>query len=399
MSIQAHFPLGRNKSFTFLSHKRNAALLISSQDNERNDSFSTTKFILNLWRKLLIFKKLDKTLLGVGIIGMAMISTAEARDQIRIVGSSTVFPFSTAVAEEFGRSTSFKTPVVESTGSGGGLKLFCGGVGESFPDITNASRAIKASEIELCASNGVNEIVEIKVGYDGIVLANSKEAQQFNFRLQDIWLGLAKDVVVDGKIVPNPYKTWNQVNPALPNKKIEVLGPPPTSGTRDAFAELALEGGCKVFPEIKALKATDSNQYKALCHTIREDGAYIEAGENDNLIVGKLRANPDAIGVFGYSFLEENSDVIQGSIVEGSLPTFDNIAAKTYKVSRSLFFYVKKAHVGSIAPGMEEYLAEFLSDKAMGDFGYLAEKGLIPLPSNELKEVQNTATNLIALKK
>lgn len=342
--------------------------------------------------------KPTKALIGIGMIGMSFVSTAEARDQIRIVGSSTVFPFSTAVAEEFGRSTSFKTPVVESTGSGGGLKLFCAGVGEAHPDITNASRAIKSSEVELCAKNGVSEVIEIMVGYDGIVLANSKEAPQMKFRLQDIWLGLAKEVVVNGKIVENPYQTWNEVNPALPNKKIEVLGPPPTSGTRDAFAELALEGGCKTFPEITAIKAADSNRYTALCHTIREDGAYIEAGENDNLIVGKLQANPNAIGVFGYSFLEENSDVIQGSSIEGSLPTFDNIAEKVYKVSRSLFFYVKKAHVGSV-PGIEEFLSEFLSDKAMGDFGYLAEKGLIPLPVAELTQVQNTAKNLIALKK
>ncbi|MBL4601370.1 MAG: PstS family phosphate ABC transporter substrate-binding protein [Emcibacteraceae bacterium] len=344
-----------------------------------------------------MFNNLDKTLIGISITLLSLTSIAEARDQIRIVGSSTVFPFSTAVAEEFGRSTPFKTPVVESTGSGGGLKLFCAGIGEGHPDITNASRAIKSSEIELCAKNGVTEVIEIKVGYDGIVLANSKAAPQMQFRLADIWLALAKDVVVNGEIVPNPYKTWNEINPTLPNTKIEVLGPPPTSGTRDAFAELALEGGCKTFPEIKAIKAKDSNRYKALCHTIREDGAYIEAGENDNLIVGKLKANPDALGVFGYSFLAENSDVIQGSVVEGSLPTFENIADKVYKVSRSLFFYVKKAHVG-VVPGIEEYLSEFLSEKAMGDFGYLANKGLIPLPPKELAQVKQTAQKLITLK-
>lgn len=344
-----------------------------------------------------MYKKPTLKIIAAGLIGASMISTAVARDQIRIVGSSTVFPFSTAVAEEFGRSTSFKTPVVESTGSGGGLKLFCAGVGDSHPDITNSSRAIKKSEIDLCAQNGVSEIIEIKVGFDGIVLANSKESAPMNFKLQDIWLALAKEVVVDGKIVPNPYTTWNQVNPSLPNKKIEVLGPPPTSGTRDAFAELALEGGCAKFPEVSALKSSDENRYTALCHTIREDGVYVESGENDNLIVGKLQANPNAVGVFGYSFLEENSDVIQGSTVEGSTPTFENISDKTYPVSRSLFFYVKKAHINSV-PGIKEYLSEFLSDKAMGDFGYLAEKGLIPLPSNELAQVQNTAKNLVPLK-
>lgn len=345
-----------------------------------------------------MLKKPALKLVGIGLVGLSMATAAEARDQIRIVGSSTVFPFSTAVAEEFGRSTAFKTPVVESTGSGGGLKLFCAGVGEGHPDITNASRAIKSSEVDLCAENGVSEIIEIKVGYDGIVLANSKEAPQLSFRLQDIWRALAKEVVVNGKIVANPYKNWNEINPSLPNKRIEVLGPPPTSGTRDAFAELALEGGCAQVPEIAAIKAQDGNRYTTLCHTIREDGAYIEAGENDNLIVGKLQANPDAIGVFGYSFLEENSDVIQGSTVEGSLPTFENIAEKVYKVSRSLFFYVKKAHVGSV-PGIEEFLTEFLSDKAMGDFGYLAGKGLIPLPSAELAQVQSTAKNLTPLTK
>ncbi|MCC3860217.1 PstS family phosphate ABC transporter substrate-binding protein [Pseudemcibacter aquimaris] len=345
-----------------------------------------------------MYKKPTLKMIGMGLVGLSMVAAAEARDQIRIVGSSTVFPFSTAVAEEFGRSTSFKTPVVESTGSGGGLKLFCAGVGESHPDITNASRAIKSSEVELCASNGISEIIEIKVGYDGIVFANSKEGAQVEFSLKDIWTALAKEVVVNGEIVPNPHNTWQDVNPALPNTKIEVLGPPPTSGTRDAFAELALEGGCEQVPEVAALKSSDKGRYTALCHTIREDGVYVESGENDNLIVGKLQANPNAYGVFGYSFLEENSDVIQGNVVEGSEPTFENIADKAYKVSRSLFFYVKKAHIGTV-PGIQEYLSEFLSDKAMGDFGYLAEKGLIPLPGAELADVQNTATNLIPLSK
>lgn len=335
-------------------------------------------------------------MIKISLVGISIFSAAEARDQIRIVGSSTVFPFSTAVAEEFGRSTIFKTPVVESTGSGGGLKLFCAGIGEGHPDITNSSRMIKETEMKLCAENGVREVIEVKVGYDGIILANSKESPQLSFSLKDIWLGLAKEIIVNGEIIANPYKNWNEVNPALPNYKIEVLGPPPTSGTRDAFVELALEGGCLSFPEIRSLRVSDNNRFMELCHTIREDGAYIEAGENDNLIVGKLLANPNAIGVFGYSFLEENSDVIQGSIVEGNEPSFDNISDKIYQVSRSLFVYVKKAHIGSV-PGIEEFLSEFLSDKAMGDFGYLAEKGLIPLPYNELIDEQDTAVNLISL--
>lgn len=336
------------------------------------------------------------SLIGACVVALGVTSAAQARDQIRIVGSSTVFPFATAVAEEFGRTSKFKTPVVESTGSGGGLKLFCAGVGEKHPDITNASRRIKASEIKRCAKNGVKEIIEVKVGYDGIVIANSKEVPAMTLSLRDIWLALAKDVPVNGKMVANPYRTWKQVNAKLPNRKIEVLGPPPTSGTRDAFVELAMEGGCKTFPDIKAMKKKNKKAYKAVCHTIREDGAYVEAGENDNLIVGKLQANSNAFGIFGYSFLDQNSDVLQGSIVNGKLPTFENISDGAYPVSRSLYFYVKKAHVGKI-PGISAYLKEFTSDKAMGNYGYLAEKGLIPMPPSELAKFRGDAKNLTAM--
>ena len=237
-----------------------------------------------------------------------------ARDYINIVGSSTVYPFSTVVAERYGKSTQFKTPKVESTGSGGGLKLFCQGVGVQFPDITNASRRIKASEVKLCADNGVTDIVEVLIGYDGIIIGNSNKADTMRLSRKDLFLALAKDVPnPDGSatLVANPYKTWKDVNPALPNRKIEVLGPPPTSGTRDAFAELALEGGCKKFDWIKAMKKQDKRKYKAVCHTVREDGPYIEAGENDNLIVQKLNANKNAMGVFGFSFLDQNIDQIQ----------------------------------------------------------------------------------------
>ena len=237
-----------------------------------------------------------------------------ARDYINIVGSSTVYPFATVVAEQFGKSTSFKTPKIESTGSGGGLKLFCAGVGVEHPDITNASRAIKKSEYDQCIANGVKEIVEVKIGYDGIVMANSKKAAPLKLTRKDIFLALAKDVPDPSgaeKLVPNPYKTWQDVNPALPSKSIEVLGPPPTSGTRDAFVELAMEGGAKSFGWIKAMGKTDKKKYKATCHTIREDGAYVEAGENDNLIVQKLEANPNAVGIFGFSFLDQNMDKLQ----------------------------------------------------------------------------------------
>lgn len=255
------------------------------------------------------------------------------------MGSSTVFPFSTTVAERFGKSTDFSTPVVESTGSGGGLKLFCSGVGERYPDITNASRRIKTSEVEKCAVNGITDIIEAKIGFDGIVLANSRNADQLDITLRDIFLALSAKVPDgNGGIMPNPYKTWADVNNNVPAEKIEVMGPPPTSGTRDAFAELAMEGGCKTFDWVAALKSEDKSAYKALCHTVREDGAYIEAGENDNLIVQKLQANPEAFGIFGYSFLEQNSDIVQGSIVNGIEPEFEEIAGGDYPVARSLYF-------------------------------------------------------------
>ncbi|NKB54592.1 MAG: phosphate ABC transporter substrate-binding protein [Rhizobiaceae bacterium] len=323
-------------------------------------------------------------------------TTAFARDQINIVGSSTVFPFATAVAERFGKNTDFKTPVVESTGSGGGLKLFCAGVGTNTPDITNASRRIKSSEVELCAKNGIADIVEVKVGYDGIVLANSRASDVMKLSRKDIFTALAKDIPVDGKLVANPYKTWNQVNSQLPNTKIEVLGPPPTSGTRDAFVELAMEGGCLKYDLIAAMKKTDKTSYKAVCHSIREDGAFVEAGENDNLIVQKLEANPAAFGIFGYSFLDQNSDKVQGSEIEGNLPTFDKIADGDYPVSRSLYFYVKKAHVG-VVPGIEEFLAEFTSEDAAGEDGYLAEKGLIPMTEEEAEAVNSAVATLTPL--
>jgi phosphate transport system substrate-binding protein len=321
---------------------------------------------------------------------------AQARDQIRIVGSSTVFPFATTVAEKFGRASSFKTPVVESTGSGGGLKLFCAGVGVDHPDITNASRRIKKSEVEKCAKNGVDAITEVKIGFDGIVIANSKSAKPFHLTLRQVYLALAKDVPQGDKLVPNPYTSWNEIDPKLPNAKIEVLGPPPTSGTRDAFVELAMEGGCKTFPNIEAMKKADKNAYKAACHTIREDGGFIEAGENDNLIVQKLVANPNALGIFGFSYLDQNLDKIQGSVVNGTEPTFENIAAAKYPVSRSLYFYIKNAQVGKV-PGIEEYLAEFTSEKAIGDDGYLVDKGLIPLGAADRKMVREKAKLLTAL--
>ncbi|MBN8280038.1 MAG: PstS family phosphate ABC transporter substrate-binding protein [Gammaproteobacteria bacterium] len=312
-----------------------------------------------------------------------------ARDYISIVGSSTVYPFSTVVAEQFGKTSKFKTPKVESTGSGGGIKLFCGGVGVQHPDIVNSSRPIKPAELDTCAANGVKDIVEVKIGYDGIVMAESKASPGLPLTLRDVYLALAKQVPNPNgaeSLVPNPYKTWKDVNPKLPAETIEVLGPPPTSGTRDAFVELAMEGGCKTFPWIKAIKDKDENRFKQVCYTIREDGRFVEAGENDNLIVQKLKANKNAVGIFGYSFLEENTDSVKGSIVDGQAPTFENIASGKYPISRPLFFYVKKAHIGAI-PGIKEYVAEFTSRKAMGDEGYLADRGLVPLPAAEYQAV------------
>ena len=340
-------------------------------------------------------------LLASALVTTAVSATALAqagRDYIYIVGSSTVYPFATVVAERFGRGTEFKTPKVESTGSGGGLKLFCDGVGVDYPDITNSSRAIKQSEVELCAGNGVTDIVEVKIGYDGIVIANAIGSTEVNLNREDIFLALAKQVpgATEGELIKNPYKTWAEVNPELPDMRIEVLGPPPTSGTRDAFVELAMEGGCNSVPWIKALKSTDKEGYKTICHTIREDGVFVEAGENDNLIVQKLEANPSAFGIFGFSFLDQNTEKVKGASVDGVAPTFDAIAEGDYPVSRPLYFYVKKAHV-DVIPGLRGFLREFTSARAWGDEGYLSDRGLIPMPEEERREIGANVSNLTPL--
>jgi phosphate transport system substrate-binding protein len=349
---------------------------------------------------------------SVALSSMFIVNAAHAsRDYINVVGSSTVYPFSTVVAERFGKSTQFKTPKVESTGSGGGLKLFCQGAGIQFPDITNASRRIKASELKLCKDNGVTGVVEVLIGFDGIVIGNSNKADQMKITLKELFLALGKDVPnPDGSqtLVANPYETWNQVNPSFPNHKIEVLGPPPTSGTRDAFSELALEGGCKKIDWIadisaqakaaskagdKALSKDLEYKFKTICHSVRDDGAFIEAGENDNLIVQKLNANPNALGIFGFSFLDQNSDTIQGTMIDGFEPSFDYIADGSYPVSRPLYFYVKKDHIG-VVPGIVEFLNEFISNKASGQEGYLADKGMIPLSDELRKQVKKDVLSL-----
>ncbi len=330
-----------------------------------------------------------------GSFALFLSSPVLARDSISIVGSSTVFPFATVVAERFGKVTDFKTPKIESTGSGGGLKLFCSGLGTGTPDITNSSRRIKKSEFELCQENGVTEIIEGLIGYDGIAVANSVEAEQISLTRQHLFMALAKDVPSpDGgdTLVPNPYKSWNEISSDLPDLAIEVLGPPPTSGTRDAFVELAMESGCKAFDFINEMKKSDEDAFKALCHTIREDGAYVEAGENDNLIVQKLEANPNALGIFGFSFLEQNSDLVQSSVIEGFEADFDAIADGDYPISRPLYFYAKKQHIGQI-PGIAEYLAEFTSEGAWGEDGYLADKGMIPLSDEERDEIGSAVSS------
>ncbi len=327
-------------------------------------------------------------------------SFAGGRDYISIVGSSTVYPFATVVAETFGKTTHFKTPKVESTGSGGGFKLFCQGADLDTPDITDASRRIKKSEFDMCQRNGVKQIVEVKIGYDGIVVANSVKAPHMRLTRRDLFLALAKQVPDPSgakRVVPNPYHTWKEIDPALPNYRIEVLGPPPTSGTRDAFVELAMEGGANTFPWIKDLKKTDNYRYRVICQTLREDGAYIEAGENDNLIVQKLEASPHRLGIFGFSFLDQNSDMIQGSYIDGIEPTFEAISDGSYPISRPLFFYVKKQHVGKV-PGIPEYIKEFTSKKAWGDDGYLSDRGLIPMPEKERKKYRQEAMKLVPMK-
>ena len=342
-----------------------------------------------------------KKLFFLSLLNFVFIYTVTSRDQINVVGSSTVYPFSTVVAENFGNKTGIKVPKIESTGSGGGMKLFCKGLGTGHPDITNASRRIKKNEFNQCKENGI-DVVEIKVGYDGIVIANSKKAKLLNLTKRQIFLALAKQVPEGnkegGSLVDNPNKKWSDIDPSLPNKKIEVLGPPPTSGTRDAFNELAIEGGCKTFPKLKAIKKQDKKKYKAICRAVREDGAFIEAGENDNLIVQKLIENESAFGVFGFSFLIENEDKIQGSTVDGIAPTMETIADKSYGVSRPLYFYVKLAHV-DVIPGIREFLAEYTSDDSWGPGGYLEERGMIPMPENEREFFKKNAEEIIPLTK
>lgn len=354
--------------------------------------------------KIIHIVYLAVTLSLLSLTSSSEVLALQSRDQIRIVGSSTVFPFSTTVAETYGRNGMGKTPIVESTGSGGGFKLFCSGLGLSLPDITMASRQIKASEIKRCADNNVTDIVEFKIGYDGIVFASSKNSPPLKLTLRDIYLALAKEVPAPGTeggldhLIANPYTHWNQINKDLPAMPIKVLGPPPTSGTRDALNELGLEGGCISYAGNKSLKDNNQNLYQIKCHSIREDGVYQEQGENDNLVVQKLIVDKMSVGIFGFSFLDQNSDLVQGAPISSdgknySNPSYDNIADANYPVSRSLYLYVKKGHVG-IVPGLVDFMQEFMSESAIGEEGYLNDRGLIPLVDEELQKNKDLVESL-----
>lgn len=303
-----------------------------------------------------------------------------------MAGSSTIYPFARTIAEEFGRNTPFKTPIVESIGTGGGIKLFCLGIGKNFIDFANTSRRMEKSELGICHKNGIKDIIEIKIGYDGIVLANSIQNKAYNLTKQQIFLALANKIPLNGKLVSNPYQKWSDIDKSLPNNYIAVYGPPPTSGTRDAFAELIMEESC--VNDLVFIKTTpDLQTRKRNCHIIRSDGKFIEAGEDDNLIIQKLKNNHTALGIFGFSFLEQNAGIIHGAKINGVYPTFENIANNKYKVSRPLFIYFKKEHL-KVAPGMREFINEITNPDSIGEDGYLIRKGLIPAPGADIKKMR-----------
>lgn len=331
----------------------------------------------------------------LALAGLAVVGTAAARE-IRITGSSTVFPFTTTVAEQFGANSTFATPIVEATGSGGGIKQFCSGVGQNTPDIANSSRRMKGSEYDLCRANGVTDIVEVVIGYDGIVLANAKRAEAFDLTPQQIFMALAREVPLNGRLAPNPYKRWSDISIELPDLPIQVFGPPPSSGTRDAFLELAMAPGARAFPMLSEIEEDDAAMFNEIAHAIREDGHWIDAGENDGAIVQRLTKNPEALGVFGFSFLIQNEDSIRGAKVDGISPTFEEIASGRYEISRSLYIYVKKAHVGVIA-GLSEFINEFTNERAWGDEGYLIDKGLIPLQQQERQKMAASARGFVPM--
>ena len=337
---------------------------------------------------------MKKTIIMAGIIsGLVVTSVAQARDTLSLAGSSTVLPFARIIAEQLGKNPNFKTPVVESGGSSVGKKGVCDGVGTKFIDIGNASSRMKTKELAYCEKNGV-KLTEIKVGYDGIVVANSKKGKVLNISKADLGKALTAKVAINGKMVDNPYKKWSDINPSLPNVEIRVYGPPTTSGTRASYAEMVNEKGyCKKDAEAKsALKAAGMKAKK--CRAMRTDGAFVEAGEQDNLIVQKLNEDTTAYGIFGFSYLDQNSDTLQGAVISKTAPTFENIAGNNYSVSRALYFYVKHQHIG-VVPGMKEYMAEWT--KHWGDEGALSDAGMIPMPKAERAKYKAAMTNLPVL--
>ncbi len=344
----------------------------------------------------------SSAVLWAAIGAAAFAAPASARETVRVVGSSTVFPFAQAVAEQYGARAADPTPVVEATGTGGGVQLFCSGVGEEFPDVVNASRRLKANEWQTCQANGVDEIVEVQIGYDGIVFANTKQdpsAPVFVLSRRHVFDALAAQLPTsdtDCTLRPNPYEVWSQISPELPDVEIEVYGPPPTSGTRDAFVEIAMEGGAKTYGCLRDLRETDEMAFRDVAHRLREDGFWIDAGENDNALVNLLLKAPSALGVFGFSFLDQNSDRMRGASVDGAAPTFENIASGEYPVSRSLFFYLKKEHLDLVS-GLRGFADEFVSEAAAGPFGYLAERGLIPLPDDERAAMADRVAQMTTL--
>jgi len=333
-------------------------------------------------------------LAATAVVALSISTTAEARTQMRAVGSSTVYPFAKIVAERIARANPrLGTPIIESTGTGAGMKLFCAGVGERFPDVENASRRMKGSEAKLCASNGVTQITEIQVGLDGVTLATAKGSPLGNISQRDVYMALAKTPY--GK--PNRTKTWKDVNGSLPAIPIRVYGPPPTSGTRDALGELLMTPPCEANPSMAALKKSDENKFKAICTGVREDGAYIQAGENDNLIVQKIEANPGTIGIFGFSYLEENGDKLKGLAINGVGPSYDSISSFKYPGARPLYIYIKNAHANAI-PAVRAYAAEFTKESAFGPNGYLRRQGgMIAAPNNVRARSQQAARGLAPL--
>lgn len=332
---------------------------------------------------------------AAAVVGAFASSPAMARDHIKIVGSSTVYPYAQAVSEEFAKSTGNKAPVLESTGTGGGMKIFCKGIGEGHPDITNASRAMKKSEWDDCQKNGVKDVTEVLIGFDGLSIAVSRKGSDFDLTKEQIFKALSAKVPQGGKLVPNPYKKWSEIDKNLPETEILVYGPPPTSGTRDAFVELAMHKGCKGLDYFKTKKKElDKKAFKKLvkaeCSPMRQDGPFVEAGENDNLIVQRLEADPKSLGIFGYSFLFENQDKLKATKVKGVLPSADTIADGSYGISRPLFFYIKNAH-RKVIKGMNEYISEFVAEDSFGPDGYLKERGLVSLSDERRKAIQKAA--------